>query len=310
MRRLALAPLFLALAALSVHSQVQKSATFDEPINLFHGLRMLATRDASVPMDYAPLPRVAAALSAKLLGPPLRHSPERTPWAPGIQPHLAQRVLHRENDADGLLRAGRLAFLPLQILLPVAVYLSARRLWGPRGALASLLLAALSPSLLAHAPLVTADFSVTAFVFLAFALAWTAAGRSAVPRLLTSGLALGLALLSKFSALFAVPVLPLCFAARAAATRRPAAQAAAAGLLVATAGCVVWAAYSFRYLGLKPLARRRPGARREAGRPRGVPGAEHSREPTRARCPRHGRGPSTSRTWGSTASSRPTSPRT
>ena len=246
-RGAALAALFVAIPVLSIHAQSQKSATFDEPINLFHGLQMLATRDVSVPMDYAPLPRLAAAASARLFGPAVRHAPERTPWVPGILPQLAQRVLYLENDADRLLFWGRLAFLPLHLGLALAVFLVSRRLWGFGGGIASLFLLALSPSILAHAPLVTADFPVTAFGFLAFAAAWASTHGRALPWLLASGLALGLALLSKPSAAFAVPVLLACFAVRGAVTRRAAAAAGAPLLVFAVAVAVVWGAYSFRY---------------------------------------------------------------
>ena len=80
---MAIAALLAAIPVLTIHAQLQKSATFDEPINLFHGLHMLATGDVSVPMDYAPLPRLAAAAAARLFRPALRYAPERTPWAPG-----------------------------------------------------------------------------------------------------------------------------------------------------------------------------------------------------------------------------------
>jgi 4-amino-4-deoxy-L-arabinose transferase-like glycosyltransferase len=212
-RGAAVVALLAVIPALSIDIRWRKSATFDEPINLFHGFQMLATGDVSVPMDYAPLPRIAAAASARLFGPPIRLPPAA--WAPGIQPHLAQRVLYLENDADALLLWGRLATLPLHVLLALAVFLVARRLWGFGGGFVALFLCVLSPTVLAHAPLLTADFPVTAFLFLAFALAWEATRRRPVPRLLAAGLALGLALLSKLSALLALPVLALCFGAHA-----------------------------------------------------------------------------------------------
>lgn len=87
---------------------------------------MLERRDLSVPMDYAPLPRLAAAASARLFGPPLRHPVDRTPWGTRILPQLAQRVLYLENDADRLLFWGRLAFLPLHLGLALAVFLASR----------------------------------------------------------------------------------------------------------------------------------------------------------------------------------------
>jgi len=264
-RGVAVAALLIAIPVLSIDIRWRKSATFDEPINLFHGLRMLATGDPAVPMDYAPLPRVAAAAATQLFGPPVRLP--AVPWAPGILPHLAQRVLYLENDADALLFWGRLAFLPLHVALALAVFLVACALWGFGGGCAALFLCALSPSVLAHAPLITADFPVTAFLFFAFALAWGTTRRLTVLRLLTAGIALGLALLSKLSALFALPVLALCFAVHAVVGNRGAAASSAPGVarlpakrarrwavaamayavLSAVALTVIWSAYGFRY---------------------------------------------------------------
>jgi hypothetical protein len=182
---------------------------------------------------------------------PVRLPPERIPWHPGIFQHLAQRILYLENDADRLLFWGRVGYAPLHLLVAIAVSLVARRIWGTPGAFVSLFLCALSPTMLANAPLVSnGDFCVTAFLFLAFVAAWSAAHRLTPAKVLACGLATGLALLSKVSALFALPVLGLCFAVRAVNERRRTAWVvalAAYAAVVAVAFATVWGAYSFRY---------------------------------------------------------------
>ena len=264
--RLAAAALLLAGPALSVSSMTLKSATFDEPINLMHGIQALRAGDATAPVDYPPLSRWMAAAAVELSGAPVHYPPGAMPWTPGIQPQAAQRLLYLENDADRLLFWGRLAFVPLHLALAAAAFAWSRRCWGRGGALVTLALCALSPSLLAHAGLVTNDFSVTALLFLAFFFLARASRRLTAVDTAAAGLFLGLAMLSKYSALLGLPVF-LVLAGLRWALRGPwsvrlvpgVPERALAGRGKLAAGAlhlagvfgvallVVWAAYGFRY---------------------------------------------------------------
>lgn len=91
--------------------------------------------------------------------------------------------------------------------LGLAVYTWARTAHGARAGLLALVLWAALPDTLAHAPLITTDVVFACWVtWLGFALwRWSATGRW--PWALAGGAALGLALLSKYSAALWVPVL-------------------------------------------------------------------------------------------------------
>lgn len=254
------------MPVLSFSAICTKSATFDEPINLVQGLEWLASGDLTAPVDYGPLSRLMAAASVRLSGVPLHYAPGTLPWTPSIRPKLAQKALYLDNDADRLLFWGRAAFLPLQLLLALAVFAWSFRCWGPGGALVSLALCALHPSLLAHGSLITSDFPMTAFLFAAFLCLDLGLSRASWTRFVASGLLLGLALMSKLSALAALPVVLVVLAARVLSrepwrtglirvepegisTRRRRCLVAVLGFctIVAVAGTVVWGFYGFRY---------------------------------------------------------------
>jgi 4-amino-4-deoxy-L-arabinose transferase-like glycosyltransferase len=128
---------------------------------------------------------------------------------PPLSYYVASLPLLRLEDAPSagdayLLLLARLASLvAFGVPLLVGVLFWARELYGRAAALVALALAAFSPTLLAHAPLLTPDAALTATGFFAVYLYWRGRGRSVVPW----ALALGLALLSKASALLFIPVL-------------------------------------------------------------------------------------------------------
>jgi PAS domain-containing protein len=61
------------------------------------------------------------------------------------------------KDPRPLLMPGRLAMLVPGLLLALVVYAMARDIWGKEGALVSLALYSISPTMLAHTGLVTTD---------------------------------------------------------------------------------------------------------------------------------------------------------
>jgi 4-amino-4-deoxy-L-arabinose transferase-like glycosyltransferase len=263
--RLAVGALLVAMPVLSFSAICTKSATFDEPINLMQGLEWLASGYLTAPVDYGPLPRLMAAASVRLSAVPLSYAPATLPWAPSIRPRLAQQALYLDNDADRLLFWGRAAFLPLQLLLAVTVFSWSRRCWGPGGGLVSLVLCAFHPSLLAHGSLITSDFPVTAFLFTSFSCLELGLRRATWLRFAACGLLLGLALMSKVSALAAIPVVVAVLCARvisrqpwrttvvrgeaegASRSRRGLLALLAFCIVLAVAETVIWGFYGFRY---------------------------------------------------------------
>lgn len=156
-------------------------------------------------------------------------------------------------------RATSLLFAALLFFL---LYRWSHQLHGPQASLLTLLLFALSPNILAHAPLITTDFPLTATFFLAVYTFRRLLLQPSAGRLGLAALSLGLALLSKLSALILLPVLGLLllwFIALATAEQKRALGALfcrplnplTSGLLLyltllLPAALVLWSGYGFR----------------------------------------------------------------
>jgi hypothetical protein len=161
------------------------------------------------------------------------------------------------KDPREVLVPARSMMLAAGALLGLLVYAWAREVWGPAGGLVALFFHALSPTVLAHARLVTTDtFSAIGWAATLFAL-WRFTRRPSWPRAAVLGLALGLAILSKFSSVILAPVvglLGLLWAFGPWDGDRPprrklllAAGAAAGAAAIAYA--LLWACYGLRYRG-------------------------------------------------------------
>jgi hypothetical protein len=186
----------------------QQSATFDEPGNLVSGYVSLRFGDDRLIPQNLPLVKLLAA-APLLLSQDLALPPPPKPWSAEAQYRYASRFLYGVNDADTLLLLGRLAVLPLSLALGCGVFLWAKQLFGGIAATFAVLLYCFEPNVLAHSGLITTDIATSCFMF------WTLFGWYHMmqivtwPRVGLTGLAFGLALLSKFTALSLFPILLL-----------------------------------------------------------------------------------------------------
>lgn len=207
--------LLLALhAALAAHSLWRKSTTYDEATHLPAGLAHAATGEARLNPQHPPLVKLFAGLAASTAGPRLPLS--GASYRGGREWDFGGEVLYGSgNDAMTLLRRGRLPVVALSVLGGLAVFLWSRRRDGDGAGLASLTLYAFSPAVLAHARFVTMDTAVAAGTVATLYLWWRAtredpAGDAARwPLEVACGLALGVALASKFSGLLLLPAMAL-----------------------------------------------------------------------------------------------------
>jgi len=264
-------------ALLAWTATLGKSNVFDEPLHQTAGTTYWLLRDfriqpenGNLPQRLFALPVVAEAQRYRL------PSTESRAWRESAQWTIAHRFWFREgNDFRRMLTRGRAVAALVGAGVVALVYAWSRRLFGPRGALLSAALAAFSPNLLAHGPLMTSD-AIFALLLPGFLWAlWTALHRATPAAWLGSALVCGLLFVSKFSAPLALPMTALLAALRVAAARpwpwraggrageirgrgRQALAAAALGALHAVVVLgVVWAAYGFRHAAMASPA---PGA--------------------------------------------------
>jgi len=242
---------FLLLAGIGVARVVATykifNQTTDEPAHLATGMEWLDRGTYSLEPLHPPLARVAIALGPYLSG--IRLTGQGNVWAEGNEMLFARgRYLHN-------LALARLGVLPFFLLASFLVWCWSRRRYGEAPAFVAALLFTSSPVILAHAGVATTDMAITGtftWALLAFVNLLDEPGYS---RAAILGLAVGLAVLSKFSALVFLPAcgLALLLWRWLAETRRAEKKAAtsefrwARGVAVAAlaAFLVVWGGYRF-----------------------------------------------------------------
>jgi hypothetical protein len=253
------------------------SATSDETPHVAAGISYLERGDFRMNPEHPPLAKGWAALAPWAMGRG-RLDYAGPAWTSGDQWGFGFETLNgpladpARRDPRRVLLPARAMILLLGAALGLVVWAWSRRLWGDPGALVSLFLFSLSPTMLAHARLVTTDLAAA----LGFTLAaWTFREALAAPkawRIVAAGVAVAAALLSKFSAVLLAPILVLVAGAWVGlgeegtrgtrGTRLRAAARALVGVgLVAWIG--VWAGYGFRFAACAP-GHELPWAMREA----------------------------------------------
>ena len=107
----------------------QKSATFDEPLNLVSGYITLRFGDDRLVPQNLPLVKLLAAAPLFVFR-DIALPPPPEPWNTDAEYRYASEFLYKLNDADTLLFVGRLAILPLSWLLGFVIFIWTRQLLG------------------------------------------------------------------------------------------------------------------------------------------------------------------------------------
>ena len=182
-----------------------------------------------------------------LLEPDLPEAEFLAGWEAGDAEAFSEDLLWKRGlNATRMLFLARLPFLLLSVSLGALTALWAAQLYGPKAGLIALALHALSPNLLANAPLAATDLLVAVFYVTGWYAFLRALDNPTRVRILTAGIMLGLLQASKFSAvLIAIPI-GLWIAHRSWKERniRPLQTAAKVGGI----GLIdLWAVYGFSF---------------------------------------------------------------
>src|SRR5688572_30634113 len=170
------------------------SATNDEPVHMYAGTEYLSHGVLFTNPEHPPLAKDLAALSL------LRANITPPAVLPDRPLHgLTQFLRANTIPQTELLALARAPFRWLLAALIVTVYAAARAAFGVPAAMLASALIAIDPNFIAHAGVVHTDVAAALFMTLTVVLA-IAAGSSAARWLLT-GLVLGLAIATKFTAL-------------------------------------------------------------------------------------------------------------
>jgi hypothetical protein len=204
-------------AALSIGAMRDDTATFDERAHIPAAYSYVRFGDMRLNPEHPPLLKDLAGLPLLFLD---LHFPLQSDlWTNGItQEHrfgtamwstwdIGTEFLYRSgNDAESILFWSRLPMVLLSTLLGWFVYRSAKELAGTLAGLFAALLFAFDPNILAHNHLVTTDLGIAAFLFMAISCFIRFLKNPSPRTLVLAGLTLGLAQLSKFSAIILIPL--------------------------------------------------------------------------------------------------------
>ncbi|HUB27875.1 MAG TPA: hypothetical protein VL992_20795, partial [Tepidisphaeraceae bacterium] len=246
----ALCVVYILLAGSAVS---QKSATYDEPMHVVAGWRMLWRDEYGFNADQPPLWQYWIALP--LPKDALNYDATPTSLSPDLR---AIDALYRIPPAAGieLVKRARGMCLPLAVALGVLIAVWAGRLAGGVAAVAALFAFALDPNWLAHGPLAKNDVALS-LAFVATAYATWRLGQRACPATVAAVLLLpAICLAIKLSGVLATPIVAICLLARtvmptawiAGGRRRAVLLAAAICLGIAVVDyAAIWAEYRFQW---------------------------------------------------------------
>ena len=245
--------------AFTVH---QESLTWDEGDHIFAGYMMWKTHDYGLNPEHPPLMKLLGTLP--LLGEPLTIPPDQHRYFKTEAYMDGREMLFAKGPeyAKMLTFRMRMANLTVAILLGLLVFLAANEMFGVGAGFVALVLLVFEPNVLAHGAFVTTDVGVSCFFFASVYAFYRYCRVPSVERLLVTGLAVGLALATKHSAVLLLPMLVTLAACEVVfrfngeerGKRALRLVGALAGVAV-IAVVVLWAFYGFRY-------NARPGALR------------------------------------------------
>jgi hypothetical protein len=218
--------------------------TWDEPAHVAAGMEWLDRGRYTYEPLHPPLARIMEALGPRVAG--IRSAGQANVWLEG------NAILYAGGRYDRNLALARLGVLPFFLLATLVVYAWARRLGGAPAAVSAVLLFTTLPPVLAHAGVATTDMAVTATIALAALCLIRWVEQPTRGRSLALGLTLGLALLSKLSALLFLPAAGVAIAlcrrgerAREAGPHAGPSRTTRLRLTYAAALLTIWAGYRF-----------------------------------------------------------------
>ncbi|MEO8372056.1 MAG: glycosyltransferase family 39 protein [Candidatus Solibacter sp.] len=221
-----------------------KSPTFDETGDIAAGLSYIETGQVRANLQHPPLLKELSGVVLWLAGIRLPDTLEtRRMLADGGGERTVGSQLLAANGPDRTLFLARLPFLLVSAGLGLLIFIWGRQLLGENAALAALFLFTLSPSILGHGYLATLDVGLAAFGLLFCFALWRYAERPDERRIAECGVAMGLALCTKFSAVFLLPVAAVLLLVTAKSPRRYGTLAFHLAIMGAIASLVIQALY-------------------------------------------------------------------
>ncbi len=229
--------------------------TWDEPDHIYSGY-MSWRGDFGLNPEHPPLVKFVAALP---LLPMQLNVPEMQDRPYRLQAVLGGRDFIFHNDADKIVFRAQMTASLFTLLLLVIAFLAAREMFNTTAGFLALGLLVFDPTLLAHGALVTTDAAQSCFLLASIYGFYRYVQSPSAGRLMIPGIAAGLALASKHSAVLVFPMLlilagveifrqePANSGSQPSAGKRAARYVTALAIIGLMSVAILWAAYGFRY---------------------------------------------------------------
>ena len=207
--------LLLAQFIFQLHLAREDSQTTDEGIHIYAGYRYLVHGDFSYNPEHPPLVKYLAAFPLLFmdLNEPARYEnyAKKTSnfffWGDPEQSVVAEDFLYNSgNDASKILFWSRVPMTFLTMLLGILVFGIAAFAFGWGGGLLALFVYVIDPTITGHGHLVTTDIGFAAGALLSLFALWRFLEQRSIKRAVWFGVAVGIMLLTKYSALLMGPV--------------------------------------------------------------------------------------------------------
>lgn len=199
----------------SVLVSSQESAIYDEKAHIPAAYSYVRYGDMRLNPEHPPLLKDMAGLPLLAFQPtfPLK----TTQWQSGVNEQWSIGEMFISctkpevacNDADKILFWSRLPIILLSVVLGIALFIWTRELGGTLAGLFAVTLYAADPNIIAHNHYVTTDLGIAAFIFFAFYFFVRFLRNPNLENVIVAGIFLGLAELTKFSAVLLFPIFGL-----------------------------------------------------------------------------------------------------
>ncbi|OHA66982.1 MAG: hypothetical protein A3C04_04355 [Candidatus Wildermuthbacteria bacterium RIFCSPHIGHO2_02_FULL_45_25] len=207
--------LLLFMTGVMLFSMSKDSLTFDELAHIPAGYSYLTLQDYRLNPEHPPLAKDIAAFPLLFLDLKFpvqsewwRQNSQNPAW--WVQFNLGNEFLyHSGNNPKDIIFWSRFPMILLTLALGALLFIYARRLGGNFFGIAALILFSFSPSILAHGRLVTTDIGA-AFGALFAIFSWlNFLKHPSASRMAWAGVALGIAMLLKFTIILLIPFFAL-----------------------------------------------------------------------------------------------------
>jgi hypothetical protein len=204
--------LLLIMAAEIVFSVRGESLSWDEGDHIFAGYMSLKTHDYGLNPEHPPLVKMVAAL-------PLLPLALRVPPLQGryykLESYFDGRELIFHNGpadggrytADSIIFRARMGVIVFVLLLALLTFLAGKEMFGTAAGFVAITLVVFEPTLLTNGPFVTTDATVSCMFLAGIYSLYRWVKAPSLLRLLIVGLACGLALAAKHSAILLLPMM-------------------------------------------------------------------------------------------------------